>query len=285
MVSDVNPKGTEALVVQQTPHAVMEANGNSILLVDQTEGPLASVLPEPELAVIACRRLANAEVDGVAFMTRRPMRMRFFDRDGTPQSMCGNALRCIARYCHDRGVFAHCGKVLTDDGPKEVWVGPGGVTATVGNARGLRSLPEGVFVYTGVPHLVVATQDVNDLNVVDMGRQLRHDRHVCARVGHPDGVNVNFVAPHPNGLRIRTYEVGVEDETRSCGTGAAAAAYTANVGGTRDFPITMHTEGGELTVDTGPGGLTISGEVLYRRVAAAGAIGAPSAGPASDHAA
>jgi diaminopimelate epimerase len=73
---------------------------------------------------------------------------------------------------------------------------------------------------TGVPHVVVPWDDLEQAPVVELGRELRH---------HPDfapkGTNVNFVkVTGPSAITVRTYERGVEDETLACGTGSVASA-------------------------------------------------------------
>jgi diaminopimelate epimerase len=87
------------------------------------------------------------------------------------------------------------------------------------------ALPQGlVFVIdTGVPHAVLFVDELDKVNVAEEGAHIRfHPRFA------PNGVNVNFVAINPQGyVVLRTYERGVEAETLSCGTGAAAAAYAA----------------------------------------------------------
>ncbi|MDZ7596761.1 MAG: diaminopimelate epimerase [Desulfobacterales bacterium] len=96
-------------------------------------------------------------------------------------------------------------------------------------------------VNTGVPHVVVPCADVDALDVVALGREIRyHDQYA------PAGTNVNLVCPRPEGaIAVRTYERGVEDETLACGTGAIAAALvTAALDGRRS-PIAVVTRGGE----------------------------------------
>jgi diaminopimelate epimerase len=86
------------------------------------------------------------------------------------------------------------------------------------------------FVFSGVAHLVVLLGADDDLEAIDVqtaGAALRHDDRLCRRLGHPEGLHVDFMRRHPRGVQIRTYEVGVEAETRACGTGSAAAAYVA----------------------------------------------------------
>ena len=99
-------------------------------------------------------------------------------------------------------------------------------------------------VDTGVPHAVIFVDDIQATDVVGLGRQLRHHP-----VFAPAGTNVNFVGRSADGLAIRTYERGVEDETMACGTGVVAGALIAAAKRMADSPVAMVTSGGiALTV-------------------------------------
>jgi diaminopimelate epimerase len=83
------------------------------------------------------------------------------------------------------------------------------------------------FVLMGVPHVVVLCDSVEGIDVIARGRKIRMDPAL-----RPDGANVNFVAPRPDGSwAIRTYERGVEGETLACGTGAISSAILLNAWG------------------------------------------------------
>ena len=95
---------------------------------------------------------------------------------------------------------------------------------------------------TGVPHVVVFVDDLENVDVKGVGKQIRFHP-----LFSPAGTNVNFVQVLGKGrLAIRTYERGVEDETLACGTGATAAA------------LIYMGKGGEGRVEV----LTRSGETL-----------------------
>jgi diaminopimelate epimerase len=96
-------------------------------------------------------------------------------------------------------------------------------------------------VYTGLPHAVVFVEDLEEYPVEVIGKWIRfHPRFA------PDGVNVNFVKVASDGsLRIRTYERGIEGETLSCGTGAAAAALVSFQKKAQESPLRVMTKSGE----------------------------------------
>lgn len=77
----------------------------------------------------------------------------------------------------------------------------------------------GVVLDSGSPHYVTWVTDLDDMDLVERARRIRYDPEF-----RQDGINVNFIQESEQGLRIRTYERGVEDETLSCGTGVTAAA-------------------------------------------------------------
>jgi diaminopimelate epimerase len=100
------------------------------------------------------------------------------------------------------------------------------------------------FINTGVPPAVIFVDD-DETPVREWGRQVRFHP-----LFQPAGTNANFVRHLPDGaLQVRTYERGVEDETRACGTGAVAAALIAAMLGRAASPVHCITSGGEpLTV-------------------------------------
>jgi len=101
------------------------------------------------------------------------------------------------------------------------------------------------FVNTGVPHVVLFWEDIENAPVEKLGSKIRFHEEFL-----PEGTNVNFVSVQSdNTLRIRTYERGVEAETLACGTGSCAAAYISYVLGLVKSPVKVLTQGGEeLTV-------------------------------------
>ena len=106
--------------------------------------------------------------------------------------------------------------------------------------------PTGTPMHVGVPHLVLFVDgDLDSLAVTRLGPPLR--RHPLM----PDGANVNFV--HVNGsggIRVRTYERGVEAETLACGSGVVASAAVAARLGLVSAPVTCATKSGvDFTVD------------------------------------
>jgi diaminopimelate epimerase len=117
-------------------------------------------------------------------------------------------------------------------------------------------------VFTGVAHLVVLLDDRDDLDAIDVkteGAALRYDDRLCRELNHPEGLHVDFMRRHASGIQVRTYEVGVEDETRACGTGSAAAAYVASRVWELPYPLRVVVRQGEIQVEETEQGLIIVG--------------------------
>jgi diaminopimelate epimerase len=108
-------------------------------------------------------------------------------------------------------------------------------------------------VDTGVPHAVAFVPDVEAVDLDAVAGPIRHHDLF------PRGVNVTLASPRDGGFAQRTYERGVEGETRSCGTGAVAIAAAARRLGLADDAVAVSPPGGDLTVrfpEEGPATLT-----------------------------
>jgi len=259
-------RGVPGIDVELLTFSVMHGNGNVILVVDETLSGLSASEIGSDLARELCESFTAVRVDGIAFVRiiEGPVRMTYFDRDGTNASMCGNALRCVTRYGDERGYLREGANVImTDDGPKWVSAAGGAIRVALGPGREFqRVTADRYFVFSGVAHLVVLLEDHQDLDAIDVpteGAALRYDDALCRRVNHPEGLHVDFMQRYEDGVRIRTYEVGVEDETRACGTGSAASAYVAGRVWGLPYPIRVVVRDGEIQVEESEHGLVISG--------------------------
>lgn len=243
----------------------MDGCGNSFLVVDEMNTPLAGF----DRSAIA-KALANQhDTDGILYVdvdqSEKMPSMKIFDCDGTEETMCGNGLRCATRYFRDTYVAYDNFSIVTGDGRKEVSVINDLTEVDLGVVRDYRQISDHMyFVFTGVPHIVVTGSEITLEHARIMGKSLREDRSLCAWVGHPEGVNVNFIWRDQEGIAVRTFEVGVEDVTLSCGTGSAASAFVATQVFGISLPVITHSLGGRLRISEIGGHLSIRGQTRYQ---------------------
>jgi diaminopimelate epimerase len=267
---DLRRRRVAGIAVERLAFSIMHGNGNVILVVDESLSGLSGSQIGGGLARQLCESFRAVRVDGVAFVhaITQPVRMTYFDRDGTHAQMCGNGLRCVTQYGTEQGYLrTGADVVMTDDGPK--WVSAAGdrIRVAVGPGREFQRVAvDQYFVFSGVAHLVVLLDDLQGLDAVDVavaGAALRYDERLCRRLRHPEGLHVDFMQRHQNGIRIRTYEVGVEDETLACGTGAAGSGYVAHRVWGLPYPLRVAVREGEILVEESEHGLLIGGVTGY----------------------
>lgn len=231
----------------------LNGSGNDFIILDNREGGIKEQEYVPFVRAI-CRRKESLGADGVIFVEGHEtcdFQWRFFNSDGSEAEMCGNGSRCVARYAYLKGIA----------GPEMVfWTKAGPVKARVMDRRvkvlmprpsnlkmGLSIIKDGRewtldFINTGVPHVVLLVEDIENTPVRELGRFIRYHN-----LFQPQGTNVNFVSlTGENVIKVRTYERGVEDETLACGTGSVASSLIAFLRGAVKPPVYVHTRGGEV---------------------------------------
>jgi len=183
----------------------------------------------PALARFACQRQRGIGADGLILLCASSVadyKMRIFNADGSEAAMCGNGIRCLVDFIQKHETASSCLKIETQYGVLTCRQSGEDIAVNLGVPKILHwplELQEReVFVVdTGVPHAVLFVNDLDAMNVAEVGSQVRFSSLFV-----PHGVNVNFVSLHDEGkIAVRTYERGVEAETLACGTGTAAAAY------------------------------------------------------------
>ncbi len=244
----------------------LQGNGNDFIIIDEYDGV---VVPDDKKAAFAkkyCHRRFGVGADGVMFLSksfRASLLMRIFNEDGSEAEMCGNGIRCFAKYGLDqRYIVPGPAKIETMTGVLDIntKIEDGKTLVRVCMGKPLfdrMKIPaqgHGDFinvpmhgyevsaVNTGVPHAVIFVDNLEDPDLMDIAPQIRFDKIF------PKGTNVNFVQRDLGDIRVRTYERGVEGETLSCGTGSVASAAVArHMGIIRDSTI-VKTAGGELLI-------------------------------------
>jgi diaminopimelate epimerase len=254
----------------------MHGAGNDFIVIDEWGKELVSGAKKPSFVSKVSDRHFGVGSDGVIFAQKSKIadaNFVFYNPDGSRAEMCGNGIRCYAKFLYEKGyVQKKCMLLETLAGIKEaelkvqkgmvieVKVGMGRPQLRRGEAQ-VAGSPSGMMVAErvpelglditavgmGNPHAVVFVDDVDSVDVSSVGSRIRHYKKLF-----PKGTNAHFVQKTGmNEFRIRTYERGVEDETMACGTGICASAVAAVLNKKADpkKPILFNARGGELKVE------------------------------------
>ena len=243
------------------PFTKYQGTGNDFVLVDQRD---RTYLTRGDTARIArlCDRRFGIGADGLILLERHPdhdFEMVYFNADGRASSLCGNGGRCVTHFAHALGLGGPDYRFLASDGVHTARVrADNWVELHMHDVTDIDADADRSVLDTGSPHYVTFVEDLDDIDVVENGQLIRYSAPYKAA-----GINVNFVEPTDDeGLRILTYERGVEAETLSCGTGvtAAALAYALRSATKKaEFQIPVQARGGQLIVRFRPrpgGGFT-----------------------------
>jgi diaminopimelate epimerase len=233
----------------------MTGSGNDFVMLDGRSTAAADWSAERIAAI--CDRRNGAGADGLVILTPHgdtTVRMAFWNCDGSPAAMCGNAALCSTRFAAHLGLAPAAGmRLATGAGtfptrcvgeghqaelnlPDFDLPAPVPGMALAGGERWI------VLARVGVPHLVTRVDDVEWVDLFSRGSALRHHPAVG-----PAGANANFVSEpiQPGGpWLIRTFERGVEGETLACGTGSVAAAVALAAQGEAELPLVFQTRSG-----------------------------------------
>jgi diaminopimelate epimerase len=194
-------------------------------------------------------------------------RMRMFNADGSESEMCGNGIRCVAKYVYDHGI-ARSTRLSIETGrgtltlDLEVQAGkaqrvrvnmgqpilqasdipttlPGNPPLNVPITVDGKTMPF-TCVSMGNPHAVTFVDEITDLHVFGLGPKIEK------LAVFPRRTNVEFIrVKKPDEAYMRVWERG-SGETLACGTGACASAVAGVLTGKLARTVTMHLTGGDL---------------------------------------
>ncbi|MBI3924897.1 MAG: diaminopimelate epimerase [Armatimonadetes bacterium] len=262
------------------PFSKWEGLGNDFLVVDARQNHLEQ---PSTLATIMCDRNFGAGADGLVLLEEgrdgADLGMQIYNCDGSPATMCGNAIRCLAAYAHREGLVraARSAEIRfsTPAGirvTRLLGVSPWWVEVDMGvpSAWGPGATPElpaweaevcldgepqaAWLVSMGNPHLVVPLRTLIDAPWKRWGAELEK-----GELGGEDGTNVEFVEVQGlSDLEVRVWERGA-GATLACGTGACAALVAMAWTGRCHRTAQVALPGGSLEVEW-----TRAGNVLMR---------------------
>lgn len=221
-----------------------QGTGNDFILIDNRAGNIS--LSTAQIAFL-CDRRFGIGADGLMLLENEKgydFRMVYYNADGNESTMCGNGGRCITAFAKKLGVINDSASFIAIDGPHTVTINHDSIVSLqMQDVTSVITENDYTELNTGSPHYVTFVDDVKTTDVFNTGRSIRNKERY-----QPKGINVNFVQRTEDGIIVRTYERGVEDETYSCGTGVTAAAIAASGDATGSFNTSITTPGGKLSV-------------------------------------
>lgn len=195
--------------------------GNDFIILDNRSRIYDSI-KDPYTIAALCHRRFGIGADGLMLIEEDPeldFNMVYFNADGGLGSLCGNGGRCIVALSHKLGIVGDRTSFNAADGIHEARVLRSDyIELKMTPVHIIDLFQDHARLDTGSPHYVQLVEDLASYPVFEKGKNIRYSAEF------PQGINVNFIEPQTEGLTIRTYERGVEDETWACGTGATAAA-------------------------------------------------------------
>lgn len=274
----------------------MEGLGNDFIVIDDRDEKIKSAISYSDLAVKLCDRHFGVGGDGIILVREsdtHDIRFVIINSDGTEPEMCGNGMRCFAKFLYENNILAAetmkvetlagtvVPKVITNDRDQVVLV-------RVDMGEPILSCPEIPFVCDkevakeerldipggsldittvsmGNPHAVTFVDDLGKVNIKKTGRAVEtHDRF-------PEKTNVEFIQViSETELKMKVWERGA-GITLACGTGACASLVAAHLTNRSQNKAVIHLDGGSLEIfwdkksnhifKTGPASLAFEGRV------------------------
>ena len=251
----------------------MQGTGNDFIIIDNREKEI--VYTYSRLSEFLCNRKFGVGADGVIFIENSKIadsKMRIFNADGSEAEMCGNGIRCLAKYLYEKEIVKkEKMRIETLSGIKNVDLIVEnktviGIKVDMGNPifeynripvifpnivkKELERLEinfrnNKLYVYPismGNPHAVCFVKDVQNLKIEDIGSRIESYKYF------PNKTNVEFVeVVNPKNLKMRVWERGV-GETLGCGTGACAASVVSYFKKSTNREVIVDLPGGKLKV-------------------------------------
>lgn len=272
----------------------MQGCGNDYVYVN---GFVEKIAAEAKPDIV--RRLSDRHFgiggDGVIFINPSEIadfEMEMFNADGSRSQMCGNGIRCVAKYVYDYGLTDKTSLTIESFGAIkyiDLTVENGKVSlvkvnmgAPILNAKDVPVLSENeqvideeievegktyrmTCVSMGNPHAIVYMDDVKNLDIDKVGPYFENHKRF------PERVNTEFVrVMDRNTVEMRVWERGT-GETLACGTGCCAIAVSCILNGLTEDKVTVKVLGGELLCEwdreenlvymTGPAVTVFDGEI------------------------
>ncbi len=218
--------------------------GNDFIMIDGRTGIELST----EQIQFLCDRHFGIGSDGLLIVRNShdyDFRMQFYNPDGSEGSFCGNGARCIVKFAKQLDIIANKCFFIAKDGIHKAQIINENVQLQMIDVADYKIYDDLIYLNTGTQHAVVFVDDIDRIDIKNSATKIRFDQRFA-----PQGTNVNFIQKYKDGIKIRTYEKGVEAETLSCGTGVVASSLAyALEHKIEKGRIRVKAKGGDLSVD------------------------------------
>lgn len=270
----------------------MQGCGNDYVYVNCLE---ETVVQAPEMARKVSDRNFGIGSDGLILIKpseKADFMMDMYNSDGSSSAMCGNGIRCVAKYVYDKGLtnkqqisietgagIKYLDLKVEENKAVQVTVNMGSpvteakLVPVISDRSEVVAMPitvantayEMTCVSMGNPHAIVFVEDTKAIDIKEIGPLFEH--HIM----FPEKTNTEFIhVVDRNTIDMRVWERGT-GETLACGTGASASAYACMINGFTEDTVTVRLLGGELKIQydrdkntifmTGPAVTVFEGEI------------------------
>ena len=251
----------------------MHGCGNDYIYINCFDAQVNNL---PELSMMLCDRRKYIGGDGIITIEKSQVadaKMRIFNKDGSEGKMCGNGIRCVAKYLYDNKICNNMKniKIETLGGVKyldilennknesvvkvnmgQASLNPKDIPVLINKEKivdELITIDDNKFYITcvsvGNPHCVIFVDEVCSMDLNKIAPKL------SSNIIFPEGINIEFVSIiDKNNISMRVWERG-SGETLSCGSGSCASVVAAveNNYCDRNTDITVHLRGGSLKIN------------------------------------
>lgn len=244
--------------------------GNDFIIIDNRD---INLILEPKNVMTICHRNFGIGGDGILLVEKSAdldIKMVIYNSDGSQAEMCGNAIRCFAKYLYEKGIINKnririetlAGEIVPEIETENEIVtkirvnmgkpifNPKAIPCNI-EEKMIKNMKIEICsiaynitaMLMGVPHAVVFRNELIDDDIINEGRQIEESSYF------PLKTNVNFVKIlSKNEIIIRTWERGA-GYTLACGTGACASVAAGIVNNLLDSRVKVHLRGGTLVVE------------------------------------
>ncbi len=226
------------------------AAGNDFVIIDNRR----NLFDSKNLKLIRkiCDRYSGVGSDGLILLEKHKnldFEMIYFNSDGSQSGFCANGSRCITHFANYLKIIGDKAKFEASDGFHESIIDGMQIKVKMNDIKfnEIKSYKDSkmtTFIDSGSPHIIFKTNNINDLDILSETSQNKEKFNE-----YLNGLNYNYWGLDKNKIKLRTFERGVDCETKSCGSGSVALAVFLRYNSITDNEnILISMPGGDLQI-------------------------------------